>query len=82
MTGPGGFSRDVAVKVLHRGAEALRREARIGGLLRHRHLVDVYEINEEDGQWFAAMEFCEGGLPDRPPAAAAGGGGGGGLAGV
>ena len=68
MTGPGGFRRTVAVKVLHEGAGALRREARIGGLLRHQHLVDVYEVGQDGEQWFAAMEFCEGGsLSERLP---------------
>jgi len=70
MTGPGGFRRTVAIKVLHEGAGALRREARIGGLLRHQHLVDVYELGQDSGQSFAAMEFCEGGslseLLERP----------------
>ena len=61
LHGPGGFQRPVALKVLHDGAETLQREARLGGLLRHRHLVDVYEVGEEDGQWFCAMELCPGG---------------------
>jgi predicted ATPase len=50
----------VAVKVLRRGAD-LRREARLGGLLRHRHLVDVYEVGEDQGIAFAALELCPGG---------------------
>ena len=57
--GPG--RRRVALKVLHRDQETLWREARLGGLLRHKHLVDVYEIGEEDGRWFCAMELCTGG---------------------
>lgn len=61
LHGPGGFRMPVAVKVLHEGGELLRREARIGGLLRHRHLVDVYEVAEQDGRWFCAMELCRGG---------------------
>ena len=58
LHGPGGLTKPVALKVLHKGHEALRREARIGGLLRHLHLVDVYEISEHEGQWFCAMEWC------------------------
>ncbi|MCO4747626.1 MAG: tetratricopeptide repeat protein [Proteobacteria bacterium] len=54
-----GMERPVALKVLHKSVEGLRREARMGGLLRHRNLVDVYEIGEADGQWFCAMELCE-----------------------
>lgn len=57
----------MAVKVLHRRASDLEREARIGGLLRHRHLVDVYEVGCDDGRWFCAMELCEGSLADRVP---------------
>ncbi len=61
LHGPCGFTKPVALKVLHHGHESLRREARIGGLLRHRNLVDVYEISDDDGQWFCAMELCPGG---------------------
>ncbi|TNE88128.1 MAG: tetratricopeptide repeat protein [Deltaproteobacteria bacterium] len=61
FVGPGGYRKPVAIKVLEQGAEALEREARLGGLLRHRNLVDVYEVGEEDGRWFAAMELCPGG---------------------
>ena len=61
LHGPGGFTKPVAIKVLHDGHEALRREARIGGLLRHRNLVDVYEVDDDDGHWFCAMELCPGG---------------------
>jgi len=61
LNGPGTFTRRVALKVLKRQGEALRREARIGGLLRHRNLVDMYEVGQVDGRWFCAMELCEGG---------------------
>lgn len=61
QTGPGGLKRTVALKVLHRGAASLWHEARLGGLLRHPHLVDVYEVGEADGEAFCAMEWCEGG---------------------
>lgn len=67
MLGPGGFRMPVALKVLHTGADAIRREARIGGLLRHRNLVDVYEIDEVEGQWFCALELCQGSLADLIP---------------
>ena len=68
LSGPGGFSRPVALKVLHEESGELRREARIGGLLRHQHLVDVYEIGEADGRWFCAMELCpEGSLSGHIP---------------
>lgn len=67
LVGPGGFRKPVALKVLHRGAPSLRREARLGGLLRHRHLCDVYEVGEQDGRWFCALELCpRGSLAARP----------------
>ena len=71
LCGPGGFRKPVALKVLHTGADELRREARIGGLLRHENLVDVYEIGEERGQWFCAMELCDGSVGDHIPLPAA-----------
>jgi predicted ATPase/Flp pilus assembly protein TadD len=55
--GPAGFSRRVALKLMEDGT-GLRREARLGGLLRHPHLVDVFEVGEQEGRWFLAMEFC------------------------
>ncbi len=68
LHGPRGLTKAVALKVLHGGSESLRHEARIGGLLRHRNLVDVYEISDDDGQWFCAMELCPGGtLTDHLP---------------
>ncbi len=67
LVGPGGFRMPVALKLLREGGDALRREARIGGLLRHRNLVDVYEVGQADGQWFCAMERCDGALSDHLP---------------
>jgi predicted ATPase/Tfp pilus assembly protein PilF len=65
--GPAGSRRAVAVKIVA-GGGSLRREARLGGLLRHPHLVDVYEVGEADGVWFCAMELCSGGaVADRLP---------------
>ena len=57
---PGGALRYVALKLLN-GEGDLQREARLGGVLRHRNLVDVYEVGQLDGQAFCAMELCEGG---------------------
>ncbi len=67
LEGPGGFRMPAALKILHDGHDDLRREARIGGLLRHRHLVDVYEIGDEDGVWFCALERCDASLADHLP---------------
>ncbi|TNE85978.1 MAG: tetratricopeptide repeat protein [Deltaproteobacteria bacterium] len=67
LLGPGGFRKPVALKVLREGARGLRREARLGGLLRHVNLVDVYEVGEVDGVWFCALERCVGRLSDHLP---------------
>ena len=67
LEGPGGFEKRVALKVLKRQAaqspaarEALFREARLGALLRHPNLVDIYELGEADGNVFIAMELVDG----------------------
>ncbi|MCO4747625.1 MAG: tetratricopeptide repeat protein [Proteobacteria bacterium] len=65
--GPGGMRKRVALKVLHDGAPGLAREARLGGLLRHDNLVDVYEVGEANGTWFCALERCEGKLSSHLP---------------
>jgi len=67
LVGAGGHRTPVALKLLHDGGETLWQEARLGGLLRHRHLVDVYEIGEDDGQWFCAMELCQSNLTQHTP---------------
>ncbi len=62
---PGGFSKDVALK-LARGdipEEALRRirdEARILGLVRDRAIVSVDPPTQLDGAWAVVMEYVEG----------------------
>jgi len=67
MTGPGGFRKSVALKVLNddmaeKGdfAERLRDEARILGLLNHRAIVRVDGLRRWDGRWAVVMEFVEG----------------------
>ncbi|MFT4624639.1 MAG: serine/threonine protein kinase [Myxococcota bacterium] len=65
LASPGGFSKDVAIK-LARGdipEEALRRlrdEARILGLVRDRAIVSVDPPTELDGRWAVVMEYVEG----------------------
>ncbi len=51
LQGPAGFRKQVALKVLVPWEEGLERadglflrEARVGGLLRHPNIVDVYEL--------------------------------------
>ncbi|HCH63942.1 MAG TPA: hypothetical protein DFR83_14145, partial [Deltaproteobacteria bacterium] len=67
MTGPGGFRKAVALKVLNDSlddqgefAERLRDEARILGLLNHRAIVRVDGLRRWDGRWAVVMEFVEG----------------------
>jgi len=69
LLGPAGFRKPVALKVIK--AEAAQRasstqvryfirEARLGGLLKHPNIVDVYELGGVEGQLFIAMELVVG----------------------
>lgn len=40
--------------------ERLRREAVVSSRMRHPHLVDVYDLEEENGTWFLVMEYVRG----------------------
>jgi hypothetical protein len=63
------LDRQVAIKLVSRGAgsfgeearERLVREARALAKLRHRNVVAVYEVGEHEGQVYLAMERVEGG---------------------
>jgi hypothetical protein len=80
-----GLGRLVAVKVIlsgrHSGPQDLarfRQEAETLARLKHPHIVQVYEIHEQEGCPFFSLEFCPGGSLDRrlggapvPPAEAA-----------
>jgi serine/threonine-protein kinase len=61
-----GFSRLVAVKLLKSQwtdsdevARRMRDEARLLGLLRHRHIVDVMDLTAIDGRAAVVMEYLE-----------------------
>ena len=70
LTGRGGFTREVAIKLLHasvteheHGAELLARlrdEARILGLLRHRAIVQSFELVHFEEGWAVVLELVEG----------------------
>ena len=73
LEGPEGFRKTLALKVVRsRVAEqqgvrdAIVSEARIGGLLSHPHIVDIYDFGLEGGQPWIAMELVPGdSLADR-----------------
>lgn len=72
QSGPMGFSKEVALKRLRKGAmtrdrreiQALVNEARLGGRLRHPNVVEIYGCDVHDGTFFLAMEYVRGWLLD------------------
>jgi serine/threonine protein kinase len=67
LLGEGGFSKRVALKILHADlhdaedvARRQRDEARILGLIRHRAVVHVDGLVKLNGRWTVVMEFIEG----------------------
>jgi serine/threonine-protein kinase len=65
--GEGGFTKDLVLKVLQQRfadnkdvVAMFLDEARLAAELRHPSIVDVYEIGEDDGLRFIAMEYIEG----------------------
>ncbi|HEY0706688.1 MAG TPA: serine/threonine-protein kinase [Polyangia bacterium] len=65
--GPGGFERDVAVKLLHEHlrenaemALQLVNEARISAKIRHPNVVSVHDVVEDPSGIFLVMEYVEG----------------------
>jgi predicted ATPase len=66
LHGPRGFTRPVALKFVHDGVaegpelDNLVQEARIGALLHHPNVVGTYELAEDDGVVFIALELVRG----------------------
>jgi serine/threonine protein kinase len=65
--GPKKFQKLVVLKLVHSKlaskpavAEALLDEARIAALVKHPNVVDIYDLGEEKGNYFIAMEYLEG----------------------
>jgi len=68
VEGPHGFQKEVALKVVHQNLiqsqpdmiHSLVNEARIGGLLSHPNVVQIFKFEEVDGQHVLVMEYVEG----------------------
>ncbi len=64
MRGAGGFTKSVALKILHTNnretVARLRDEARMLGILRHRCIVQVDDLVRLNGQWAIVMEYHDG----------------------
>ncbi|MCB9792466.1 MAG: protein kinase [Alphaproteobacteria bacterium] len=65
MRSNAGFTREVAIKLLLDGADddaarRLRDEARLLGLIHHRCVVQVLDLQRLDGRWAIVMEYVRG----------------------
>ena len=65
--GPAGFEKLVVVKLVHEHlasekalVEMLLDEARLAAKIKHPNVVDIYELGEDGGRYFIAMEYLEG----------------------
>jgi eukaryotic-like serine/threonine-protein kinase len=65
--GPMNFQKLVVVKTIHRHLSAQSRftemlldEARVSALLKHPHVVDIYDLGVAEGTYFIAMEYLAG----------------------
>jgi serine/threonine protein kinase len=66
-SGPMGFQKEVALKLIHpqiasqeKGLRALINEARMGGLLSHRNVVEIHEFDQIGDTFYIAMELVRG----------------------
>ena len=67
LSGPGGFRKQVAIKQIrpHIGkdekmVQLMFNEARLGGHLRHKNIVEVYEFDQVEDTYYLAIEFVDG----------------------
>jgi serine/threonine protein kinase len=67
MQGMGGFSKLVALKIVHPHlamqpdfSQMFVGEARLGGLLSHPNIVETFDFGEQDGQLYLAMSYVSG----------------------
>jgi serine/threonine protein kinase len=68
LTGPAGFRKPTAIKVMRKSVgadaeeyrQALVKEARIGAMLKHRNIVEVYDFGEIGRYPFISMELVDG----------------------
>lgn len=67
LPGPMGFEKEVALKIIDpkftddpQKRKLFVNEARLGGKLKHRNIVEIYDFGEEGGQFFLSMELVDG----------------------
>ena len=68
LDGPMGFQKEMAIKRIRDvvvqqhedGVRSLINEARIGGRLKHPNIVEVYDLGEDGGAYYIAMELVDG----------------------
>jgi serine/threonine protein kinase len=66
-TGMSSFERHVVIKRIHaalardpRFVQMFLEEARVAASLHHQNIVQVYDVGEQDGEYFFAMEYVHG----------------------
>jgi serine/threonine-protein kinase len=72
LPGPMGFAKRVAIKRIRptvvqddpKFVQSMINEARIGGLLHHANIVDIFEFGQEGPHYYLAMEFVDGATLD------------------
>lgn len=67
LSGPAGFERTVAVKVIHQHLADSKKfidmfldEARMAALIHHPNVVEIYEVGRDQGLFFMVGEFVHG----------------------